>query len=416
MPRALVMTLGLGGPNGEGLARALAENALQILNPDRVLIFTTERAAQQTLPHLKQHAPQVAGRMDEPYVFDFMDDVNRLFTAYRTTIQEEVLEQGFAPGDVVVDFTSGTKPMSSALALAALHLNIAQLNYVAGERGPDGRTQSGTERSIPLRPRPMHLQQSLVRFEALFDRHQYPAAQAIIASIRADQLDANDQERVDLYDALASFYAAWDRFDLDRAKQLKDGIDMDAAKALLPKPFADRVYRQRDWPGRMDAHDFAWTRFADLVENAERRAETGAYDDAMARLYRAFEFLAQARLHHAHDLNTDDLRADSFPEDLRAKYANEKGEVGPLGMVRAYELLDDLDDALGQAFFERYEDGELKRLLNKRNLSILAHGFNPVEKGDYTALRDQFVPAFAEAAGFELEKHRSFVRFPTFGV
>ena len=90
MPRALVMTLGLGGPNGEGLARALAENALQILNPDRVLIFTTERAVEETLPYLKQYAPDMGDRMDEPYMFEFMDDVNKLFTAYRTTIEDEV--------------------------------------------------------------------------------------------------------------------------------------------------------------------------------------------------------------------------------------------------------------------------------------------------------------------------------------
>ena len=46
-------------------------------------------------------------------------------------------------------------------------------------------------------------------------------------------------------------------------------------------------------------------------------------------------------------------------------------------MKNSFELLKDLEDEIGNVY-----DNELKNLLKKRNISILAHGIEPVKRED----------------------------------
>ena len=114
--------------------------------------------------------------------------------------------------------------------------------------------------------------------------------------------------------------------------------------------------------------------------------EEGKFDDALARIYRTFEYLVQLKLYNDYNkIETKRLKLNSLPEYLRGKYkksSSEKGEVENLSMVRAFELLCDLKDDLGKEFMNEYnkDDSPLRQLLNKRNNSILAHGFNPIDK------------------------------------
>ena len=116
----------------------------------------------------------------------------------------------------------------------------------------------------------------------------------------------------------------------------------------------------------------------DLLCNARRRKAEGRYDDAVARLYRAVEALAQDQLRREHGIaDTGKVPLDRVPLSLRARYPADAAEL-KLGLQEAYLLLSELGDPLGQRFAGLGWHEPKHSPLTARNQSILAHGFAPV--------------------------------------
>ena len=66
----------------------------------------------------------------------------------------------------------------------------------------------------------------------------------------------------------------------------------------------------------------------DLWNSAEKRKAEGRFDDAIARLYRLMEYIAQVQLFNNHrGLETRDLDVKLLPESLRPQY--KKKLAGP---------------------------------------------------------------------------------------
>lgn len=423
--RVLILTVGTGR-NREDIARSLAKHTIGYLNPDRILLFGSSKSIEETVPYLKEHAgARFAERFDPPNAFDDFNNISRLFAQYQETIQEQVLNKGVKPEDVYVDFTSGTKPMSAALVLTASQLGLGRLLYVSGQkRDEGGRARPGTEMVVPSQMRIIRFQQALQQYKQLFDSHRYQAARDVLRKMRGQALDAQDPALLALFERLAHFYASWDGLDLEEALTAEDKLttdDVPELKQKVSEAFGDAVY---DHPnqivGRIWRQPYSALRMADLIENAERRYRQGSYADAMLRLYRSIEYLAQYQLYHEHDnIETSDVDLNKLPEDLRSTYAA-KGpaeDTTSLSMLNSYRLLRELEDPLGVRFMGAYDErkSDLKRLLNKRNHSVLAHGFEPVKQEHYTNLRDLFVLPMAEDFIAELTSLREQVRFPTFG-
>jgi len=125
----------------------------------------------------------------------------------------------------------------------------------------------------------------------------------------------------------------------------------------------------------------------DLINNAERRIKEGKYDDAVARLYRCVELIAQIRLldydfneideKEKNKFNLEKIKNKGIDTEKYEKYADENGRV-KLGMEKKFELLKDLGWAEAEEIY--LQNNTLKNLLQKRNNSILAHGLEPVKK------------------------------------
>ena len=301
--RVLILTIGTGR-NREDIARSLAKHTIGYLNPDRILLFGSSKSIEETVPYLKEHAgARFAERFDPPHAFDDFNNISRLFEQYQETIQEQVLHKGVKPEDVYVDFTSGTKPMSAALVLTASQLGLGRLLYVSGQkRDEGGRARPGTEMVVPSQMRVIRFQQALQQYKQLFDSHRYQAARDVLRKMRREALDAQDPELLALFDRLAHFYASWDGLDLDEALNAEDKLTKGDAKELkqkVSKAFGNAVHpHTKGIVGCILNKPYRALRMADLVENAERRFRQGSYADAMLRLYRGMEYLAQFQLYH----------------------------------------------------------------------------------------------------------------------
>jgi CRISPR-associated protein (TIGR02710 family) len=248
---------------------------------------------------------------------------------------------------------------------------------VRGNRTDLQKVRDGTEMSSLVNTGEVRARQQLEQAERLFNQFAYASANELLESLaRSTPLSPELQRSVQKVVTLCRGFDAWDRFDHARAAQILN-------------PYRDEITPQ--WQmlkkilGEMKVAGYEYAPVFDLVSNAERRAERGRYDDAVARLYRALEMLAQIRLKQL-GLDASNLNVSQLPESVRSMYAGKTGKI-KLGLLEDYDLLAALDDPLGK-FYSPYRK-KLLATLEKRNSSILAHGTQPCNAAIYDEMHSQ---------------------------
>jgi len=299
---------------------------------------------------------------------------------------------------VVVDFTGGTKCMSAALALLA-HPWGCRFSYVGGT----DRTKDSVGIVVSGKEQVLHAENpwAVLGFRAaadaitLFDQADYAASARLLeAALRVVQDPARRRELGSLK-SLADAYDAWDRFDHASAARLLGDVGKNAndLRSLFGAARADELRclgeRHRALLAALTGLKTpTWALFADLLANARRRGGQGRFDDAVARLYRAIEAAAQARLAEAHAVaDTGKVPLDQLPIALRGeKSAAAKNGCVALALQDDYQFLLEQGDHLGQKFQALGLADREKSPLVARNQSILAHGFAPVGEKIYQRL------------------------------
>ncbi len=199
------------------------------------------------------------------------------------------------------------------------------------------------------------------------------------------ELSADWKRRLrQLRDRSAGF-DAWDRFDHAKAWQLLS-LHMNIPQIQPLGLFLKRVMHSRaaiddnfDAPNGIAGHGYEIVE--DLLFNAERRASQERHDDAVGRLYRALELLAQIRWWLAYGIKTGNVDRERLPEALRDRVPQQDGKI-QLALQKSYQLLSCLsEDPLGALYLQHAN--ALTDVLQIRNYSLLAHGFRPVTKSDY---------------------------------
>lgn len=298
---------------------------------------------------------------------------------------------------VVIDFTAGTKCMSAALALVARRWPCT-FSYIGGTRrtkGGVGIVESGSEQVIHSEnPWNALGYQAIEDAVTLFNHGRYSAAADMLEQTAIRTNDGALKRTLFTLKQLINAYTAWDCFDHQSAQTKFDRVIKNQNDLIVT--FADnnsllcQIRQHRDHVARLakqHAHEPTDDWVKDLVQNARRRAAEGRYDDAVARLYRAAEALAQVRLRSQYNIpDTSKVPLEKVPEPLKTRWAckaNGNGEL-KIGLQDAYELLNALGDLLGKKF----DESDLKSPLGARNQSILAHGFQPVKERVYHALHN----------------------------
>lgn len=296
--------------------------------------------------------------------------------------------------ELAVDYTGGTKTMSVAVTLATIE-HISAYSYVGGvERSKDGVgiVVNGKEKML-FHDNPWNEIALLDQKKAciLFNKARYASALEVFALIETKVSESQKP----LFKALKNMsegYNLWDRFKHNDARdKLYSCKDMLTAYATNSKKMEGLISGLRQnihFLDRVKENDGLLAH--DLISNARRRAEVECkYDDAVARLYRSMESIAQFKLKSAYGIDTSDVNEQLLPEGIKneycVKYRDNKDKKIKIGLYASYELLKTLGEPLGKGFFEFY-DKEIRGLLDIRNSSILAHGFRPVGLDTYEKL------------------------------
>jgi len=323
------------------------------------------------------------------------DDPNACYVESLDLLAE--LRRRYPEAQIIADYTGGTKSMSSGLVLAALDTEGVVLGVQQGVRADLDKVVSGTQFTRLTCGRAPLVNRQCKRVAEFLRRFDYPAAASLLEDVLAQSdLPHSMAEPLRYQLALARGLNAWDRFDHATAWTLLSPLrsrHVDLLKFLQAVVSSRRrldpeFERQAGSVIRVAARGHGYELVEDLLLNAERRASQGRYDDAVARLYRALEMLAQARLRLAYGIDTSALQTIDLPVDIRPIYNSRQegpGGTTQLALKDAYELLALLatvgPEPVGNAYVEKR--GHLLDFLAVRNRSLYAHGFTPVTEAQY---------------------------------
>lgn len=305
------------------------------------------------------------------------DDLDTAYAELRKKIRE--LSTQFPDAQICADYTGGTKSMSAALVIAALESKQVQLYLATGPRDNLRAIRSGTQLSVDVSVETVAFERSIRPFLEAWKRFAYDEAQKGLEAL-APSRPALRNRMFRIRDLSAAF-AAWDRFDHQQSLAILEQYSAavpDLAREYLPT-LKSLVEKENIRPKEGTQYDPKCESMLlfDLYRNAERRAVQGRYDDAVARLYRLIEWTAQWLLYAHSGLETGNVPPSDVPEGIDY-HVNAKTGGCKLALFQSWTLLETKLAGRPSAQFIKENRGALLHHLEKRNSSILAHGFSPV--------------------------------------
>lgn len=393
----LVATVGTGR-NREDIASAIVLSARQS-GAERVLLLSSPKSSAETVPLVRDQLADLDVR-EQVCTDGRENDVQALFMDWSAHWGEWL--SGWLGARMVVDFTSGTKPMSAAAFALAIAREVDAVSYVVGPRDETGRATESTT-AVSFAPELVIARQQLRLAAEHFNAGSFAAARDIAgAYMKRDQMpDETLRTMARGLHYVAAGYEAWDRFDWKQARSHLHQVISDCSEwqwLRTPDQLRQNYSLLTEIRKHSDQRGFATSILADLLSNARRCMGREDWDDAVARLYRACEMVAQKRLLEQYRQKTGDIDPETLPDELQPEYRarRERSARGKLslGLESAYRLLEQLGDELGRAFRRAYGaegKGELASLLAARNQSLLAHGEAPIRPEKAEKLWDHVV-------------------------
>jgi len=281
MKKSLILAVGTGAGVESGIAGSIKEN-----DTDFIVFLVTEES-KKTIERIENIRKKKFDAKDCTLkIIKNENDAEGCYEIAREAIKE--LKKEFK--NIRADFTSGTKAMTGGLILAAVAEETLSLSYVMGKRDEKtGRVISGTERIYTI-PSPVKILCDAKKdmLMKMFNRYQFDECLKIIEDVKSKTGDEQVLKDFLVLEKLASSYSCWDKFNHKDALEFLRKHDNSLLNIEKNKKFLLEMER--------NSYKDQKLLIADLLNNAERRFEEGKYDDAVARLYRTMELIAQYRL------------------------------------------------------------------------------------------------------------------------
>ena len=372
-------------------------------------------------------------------VRDSPENLNALVNHVYDLFRWMRFEKNIPAEAIAIDPTPGRKWMSAGATMVAAQLGL-QMFYV-DMTSRDGRPDPSSMRLVRM-GNAYDLTAHFVaeRARVLFNQLNFASAWKAYDDIRPTR-----SQELDFCQGMALLARTLHRWDLFEHYETSLRDDFSDAVARLRRhaasvgesgalePFLAGIERLADTieelHGRPLPNPLA---IADLVQNARRKIRQGYYDDAVGRLYRAFEAVAQYFLKTDFNLDTSAPNWNAQPEHVRAAVARAclVPPAGPrneecadattpchidqgalperIACVQGWQILRELDHPAAAHVFARVKGGKwtlkLEGLLQKRNHSLLAHGWQHVSKRDAELMEGRITELFSVLAPGDFPK------------
>jgi CRISPR-associated protein (TIGR02710 family) len=329
------------------------------------------------------------------------DDLADAYQRIRDHIQK-LRRNGFR-GRIRGDYTGGTKSMSAALAMACVQLGI-DIGVVNGPRtNLEKVDQSESTRLMDIAP--LHATHQLEsQLKPILSMHNYGEAAQLLWQYLQNhgrRISAETSEDAEELLSIVEVQETWDRFQwqeaLERAKQLSLAAQAPELVAWWQRVVMARACMDGQAPGgEMTGYELV----QDLLLSAERCGRRAHYDDAVARLYRALELLAQTYI----TLELKITPESNWEKDRCTLLDGTQLKVAGAGITALYKWLEEYEPEQGLGRIFRRRKHQFYELLRARNRSLLAHGFSPLSQRSWTALQADvtyFVDQILKQPGFQ---------------
>ena len=389
-------------------------SSIHKIYPDYIVFFASE-ISKNVIDYVKElfeadDDELIEGQDYEIVILEQVDNFNNCFEAFEQKIwQLDILSED--KYEIIMDYTSGTRTMSAAMACCGMFYS-KDLITVSGDN-KNGIVTPGTESIQYQNLYKVYDKFSLMRIRNYFNANRFYTASEILNNIVDEKI--NKENLLNLVKA----YYAWDNMDFIVAYDYLTKVDLDGFELSEIK---DDLKINLKALGAIvrSPHENLKNCYilASLINNSIRRAEEYKYDDAIARLYRAFELIAQIRL-STYMLISSDLDIDVLLEknvSLEFIDSLEKTRVDgkiKIGLIKDFEVLAELGDDLGLYFAENRN--KINNLTIKRNNSILAHGLESLDKDDFDQF-EELVENLARKLDKDMDKFLMQTKFAKFDL
>ncbi|OGL43868.1 MAG: CRISPR-associated protein [Candidatus Schekmanbacteria bacterium RBG_16_38_10] len=326
------------------------------------------------------------------------DDINDLVHCHEKAEEavERVITKGYRKEDIIVDYTGGTKNMSVSLALASISYGFS-FSYVGGKertKNGVGIVVNGQEEIYPsVNPWDFLAIEERKKIAILFNTYQFKAAKNL-----TDTLLEKTTKFKSLFKKIGFLiegYYEWDLFrhqkalDLFKRAKIEEILETEdkSIKAFAKAAETNRLSLKAIVKNEKKPSGLL---ILDLYANAERRFNEGKVDDAVLRLYRLVEMIAQERLFRKYGIDVSDVKEEKIPEGLKGEFiknykSQSDGKI-KISQTATFKLLNALHDELGNTF--KLNEKRFLDIQSSRNYSYLAHGFESSKEKTYLTLRD----------------------------
>lgn len=327
-----------------------------------------------------------------------VDNPDDLFHCYEKAEQAvtRILEKGYRKDEVIVDYTGGTKNMSVAIALASINHGFS-FSYVGGKertKGGVGVVINGHENVYSsVNPWDFLALEEKKRIAILFNQYQFKAARNLISNLL--EKTTVHKSLFKKLGFLIDGYYYWDQFryrdaiDSFKRAKIDEMIEVDDKSIRnLAQGTEERIGFLNELVNKGKKPSLQLLQ--DMFSNAERRFEEGTVDDAILRLYRLVEMIAQERLFSHYGIDVSDVRVDKIPAELKdsfmKNYKSERDGKIKIPMAAAYRFLEALGNNVGKLY--KANESRFLDIQTARNYSYLAHGFESLKGKTYLTLRE----------------------------
>lgn len=438
--KALILTTG-------GTVEPLLE-AIDKLKPDYISFVHSSDTEKIALEVSSSYSHRYFSNELEFHNIDDPQDMRLVYDKVKDVIYN-LKNRGF---DIYLDFTGGTKSMVAGAILATIGNNI-EYSYIGSDsilgrdKGGVGIVKSGHEDFKPQEdPFELYAIEEIKNSKQFFNIYQFQAAIENLKIAKVKIQDNKLKDEVKFYTDLMAFYDDWDKFkDLKvfRLSQLFEKYPHIVEH--LNNVYPDFISQMRNnieflnkkYSSEMPIEDKIIFYLPDLLNNAKRRIEEGKYDDAVGRLYRANELIAQISLTNVGIL--DHKKLDAHKEFLinKEKLIDIMGLESPavnfvknnnlyefndsnkdtvkLASNSSFKLLEKIEYELNLSsnIGREYKKRNINNHINTRNTSILAHGLNPISLSTANKLFKRIFD-FSKILIPDIEEEMTLARFPHF--
>ena len=389
-------------------------SSIHKIYPDYIVFFASE-ISKNVIDYVKElfeadDDELIEGQDYEIVILEQVDNFNNCFEAFEQKIwQLDILSED--KYEIIMDYTSGTRTMSAAMACCGMFYS-KDLITVSGDN-KNGIVTPGTESIQYQNLYKVYDKFSLMRIRNYFNANRFYTASEILNNIVDEKI--NKENLLNLVKA----YYAWDNMDFIVAYDYLTKVDLDGFELSEIK---DDLKINLKALGAIvrSPHENLKNCYilASLINNSIRRAEEYKYDDAIARLYRAFELIAQIRLSTYRLISSDlDINvlleknvSQEFIDSLEKTRVDGKIKIG---LIKDFEVLAELGDDLGLYFAENRN--KINNLTIKRNNSILAHGLESLDKEDFDQF-EELVENLARKLDKDMDKFLMQTKFAKFDL